>query len=264
METSNPQLWDRVWSQATKTERDRDFWQWVNRESDGVRGTKIKQYLSQHLGGLQNLKTIEVGSGPGIYSFIFACLGAQVTLLDYSPQALAIAKERFAANGLSATFLSQDALKLDPALYNQYDLAMSFGTVEHFRYPERFRMVEAHLKLVRAGGAIAVSTPNRAFILHELLKAYLQRCNKWQLGYEGAFSRNEFLNLAQKLKLHHPKIVGSAFLSDFQRYLNIYRSTQFAQRILGTTTQSKSILERSSWLDNYWGADLVLLGLKNA
>ena len=261
-ETSNPDLWNRVWSQSSQEESDREFWEWVNRESTGVRGNKIQNYICKHLGNFSNLKTIEVGSGPGIYSFIFARLGAEVTLLDYSEKALNLAKERFQANGLKATFLFQDALNLEPILSNQYDVAMSFGTVEHFRYPERLKMIETHVNLVREGGAIAVSTPNRAFVPHELLKAYLQSQNKWQLGYEGAFSRTEFFKVAHTLNLNHPELIGSAFLSDLQRYIRIYRSTNLLKKILGSVSSNTSIPEHSSWLDNFWGADLVMLGLK--
>ncbi|MGK7876195.1 MAG: class I SAM-dependent methyltransferase [Xenococcaceae cyanobacterium] len=262
-QTSNPDLWNRVWSQSSQEESDREFWEWVNRESTGVRGTKIQNYIRTHLGDLRGLKTIEVGSGPGIYSFIFARLGAQVTLLDYSDRALSLAKQRFEAAGLSATFWLQDALKLDPGLHSQYDVAMSFGTVEHFRYPQRLQMIEAHVNLVRAGGAIAVSTPNQSFFPHELLKAYLQSQNKWQLGYEGAFSRAEFFKVARTLNLIHPEVIGSAFLSDFQRYIRIYRSTNVIQKLLGEVSSTSPIPERSSWLDNFLGADLVLLGIKN-
>ena len=109
-QTSNPSLWNQVWSQSNQETS--EFWEWVERESNGVRGTKIQDYLRTYVGDIHQLKTIEVGSGLGIYSFIFARLGAEVTLLDYSKQALSLAKECFQKNGLKANFLLQDALVL--------------------------------------------------------------------------------------------------------------------------------------------------------
>ena len=262
--TSNPSLWNQLWSQSSQEKS--KFWEWVERESNGIRGTKIQNYLRAHAGNINQLKTIEVGSGLGIYSFILALLGAEVTLLDYSDQALSLAKECFQKNGLNAKFILQDALTIKNDLYGKYDVAMSFGTVEHFRYPQRLQMIETHVNLIRNGGAIVISVPNKAFFPHEVLKAYLQRKNKWELGYEGAFSRKEFFKLARRLHLSNSKLIGSAFLSDFHRYIQIYRSTHIFQKIFGSnssTSANLQIREESSCLDDYFGADLVLLGIKN-
>lgn len=259
--TSNPELWNLIWDDSVDN-HDQEFWEWVNRESDGVRGNKIQKYVQVNCTSFNGLRTIEVGSGPGIYSYIFAKLGADVTLLDYSEKALHLAKERFSAHGIPANYVFQDALKLDESLYGQYDLAMSFGTVEHFVYPERLNMIEAHLKLIRSGGSIAVSVPNQAFFLHEFLKSYLQKRGKWRLGYEGAFSRKEIYQVARQLHLKDPKVVGSAFLTDLKKYLHIYRCTAAAQQVLGPIQSTPILKERSSILDDYYGADLVLLGIK--
>ncbi|AFY43911.1 bifunctional 2-polyprenyl-6-hydroxyphenol methylase/3-demethylubiquinol 3-O-methyltransferase UbiG [Nostoc sp. PCC 7107] len=259
--TSNPYLWNQVWSQSTEKNMT-EFWQWVKRESNSIRGKKIQNYIHTCIGDIDKLKTIEVGSGLGIYSFIFATLGADVTLLDYSEQALDLAQQCFRSNNLKAKFLLQDALNLNPNIHGQYNVAMSFGTVEHFLYPERLKMIESHINLVREGGIIAISVPNIAFLPHEILKAYLQHQKKWYLGYEGAFSRHELFQLANSLKLSNLKVIGSAFLSDFQRYIQIYRSTNFAQKLFGSSVAKSQIIERASFLDNFCGADLVLLGTK--
>lgn len=261
-ETSNPELWNQIWSGSNQEEHDHDFWNWVRRESASVRNNKIRKFISDYVGDLKGLKVIEVGSGLGVYSFLFARLGADVTLMDYSEQALDLARKLFEENSLRAKFLLQDALKLNPVLYNQYDVAMSFGTVEHFKYPERLKIMETHVQLVRPGGAVVVSAPNLFFFPHEILKAYLQWQNKWGLGYEKAFHHGEFLKVARILRLKHSKIIGSAFLSDIQRYLRIYRSTSLIQKFLGLAPSTKSIQERSCWLDDLLGADLVLLGVK--
>ena len=263
-QTSNPDLWNQVWSQSSQEKS--EFWEWVERESNGIRGTKIQDYIRTHLGEIHQLKTIEVGSGLGIYSFILARLGAEVTLLDYSEKVLTLAEECFKKNGLKAKFMLQDALGIEKDVHGKYDVAMSFGTVEHFRYPQRLQMIETHINLVRNGGAIVISVPNKAFLPHEILKTYLQRKNKWELGYEGAFSRNEFLKLARQLQFSNSKLIGSAFLTDFHRYIQIYRSTNIFQNFFGSnssTSTNSPILEKSSWLDDYFGADLVLLGIKN-
>lgn len=263
-ETGNPELWNQIWSQSDHENSNSEFWEWVSRESSSVRSVKIRSYIQKHLGSLNGIKTVEVGSGLGVYSFIFARLGADVTLIDYSPLALEAAKKCFKAHNLKATFVLQDALNLNPALYGQYDVAMSFGTVEHFKYPERLQIMKAHTDLIHTGGIVVMSAPNSFFFPHEFLKSYLQRRNKWQLGYEDAFTHHEFSKVARTLNLKHTQIVGSAFLSDFQRYLRIYRSTSLFQKFLGKTSSTESIRQdRPSLFDDVFGADLVLLGMKN-
>lgn len=261
-ETSNPKLWNQVWSRSDQENYDRDFWDWVYRESSSVRNEKIKKYLTNNLGDFRGLKFIEVGSGPGVYSFLFARLGADVTLMDYSERALDLARKHFEENSLNAKYLLQDALELNPILYDQYDVAMSFGTVEHFKYPERLKMVDAHVKLIHEGGIVIVSAPNLFFFPHEFLKAYLKAQKKWYLGYEGAFDQGEFFKVAKMLNLRNSKVIGSAFISDFQRYLRIYRATSLIQKFLGPARSTKPIRDCSCSLDDLLGADLVLLGIK--
>jgi len=260
---NNAHLWDDIWSESEKDKNIEEFYAWVKRESSGIRGTKIQNYIFDNLGELQELKAIEVGSGLGVYSYILAQAGVDVTLLDYSKKAINIAKSLFQQGGLKADFLINDALSIDANLYGKYDLAISFGTVEHFQCPERLKVMEAHTKLVRKGGIVVISVPNKAFLMHEFLKAFLCFRHKWKLGYEGAFTHAELFEAAKALELSNIKIIGSAFLSDFQRYLRMYRSTRLAVKCLGEPPEKSPITERASYLDNIFGADLVLLGVKN-
>ena len=66
-----------------------------------MRGRKILAYINKHLGNSRGIKTIEVGSGLGVYSFIFALRGVEAALMDYSQEALSLAEENFIAGGLS-------------------------------------------------------------------------------------------------------------------------------------------------------------------
>ena len=47
------------------------------------------------------------------------------------------------------------------------------------------------------------------------------------------------------------------------RYIQIYRSTHIFQKFFGSNSANSQIPQKSSWLDDYFGADLVLLGIKN-
>jgi 2-polyprenyl-3-methyl-5-hydroxy-6-metoxy-1,4-benzoquinol methylase len=167
----NSQAWNKIWSAAD----DEEFWYWVRREIRGTRGRKVISYIQRHLNKLDTLNIVEVGSGVGVYSFIFAKYGARVTLLDYSQKALLLARRYFDSAGLSASFLYMDALNLNSELIAKFDVAMSFGTIEHYEYPEYFLMAKTHIELVREGGVVIISVPNRLFFPHRALKFYLQK-----------------------------------------------------------------------------------------
>lgn len=258
-EGNTPEIWGRVWD-ATD---DREFLWWVNRESHGVRAGKIFAYIREHLGDPAALRTIEVGSGAGVYSLLLARQNASVTLLDYSPQALALAEAYFSKAGLRdrCNPVLGDALRLSDDLKGRFDVALSFGTVEHFRYPERLQIAQAHVDLVKPGGVVVISVPNRMFLPHETLKLLLQRTGKWGLGYEGAFTRGELRNVATRLGLRDVKIVGSALRTDLGRYLHMVSNTRALRHVLPQRLQTDLPTEdRSSRLDDLFGADLVLLG----
>ena len=257
---NNSCIWDKIWTEA----KDEEFWWWVQHEIDGVRGNKIISYIQKRLGAINGLKTVEVGSGVGVYSFILAKHGAVVTLLDYSQKALLLARKYFESTGLSASFICMDALSLNPSLLSKFDVAMSFGTIEHFRYPERFLMAKAHTDLVRAGGVVIISVPNRLFFPHEILKFYLQKKGKWHLGYEGAFMRQELFQLGNRLGLKNIEVYGSAFICDMFRYFFIIQRTRLFQKIFRFRIKPVLIKDFSIPLDNLLGADLFLIGQKSA
>lgn len=256
---SSPYLWDESWS---RTKDDREFWRWAQRENGGVREGKIISYIEKHLGNINGLRTIEVGSGTGLYSFIFAKRGASVTLMDYSRNALLLAHKYFDSLGLPASFIQVDALNLNSDLLGKFDVAMSFGTIEHYRYQEQLIMAKAHLDLVKPGGVVIISVPNRCFFFHEFFKYYLQQKNKWHLGYEKSFTKGELLRLGKKLSLENIKIYGSAFFADTFWYLNILQQTRSFKGFFHNIYWQLPLVKFPSFLDNLFGAAIFLLGCK--
>ena len=60
-----------------------------------LRQALTQRYLAQHLGALSaNLNILDVGGGTGGYALPLAQRGHQVCLLDFSPQMLAIARQK--------------------------------------------------------------------------------------------------------------------------------------------------------------------------
>lgn len=258
MESSG--VWDEVWS---RQKDDTGFRWWLKRETNGVRGKKIISYIERYAGSIKGLKMVEAGAGSGVYSMLFAQHGAEVTLLDYSKEALMFAQRNFSFSGILASYLHTDILNLNPGLQEKFDVAFSFGTVEHFRYPQRFWAAKAHVDLVRPGGIIIISVPNILFFPHEILKILLQKKGKWHLGYEGALSRTELFRLGKKLGLNDMKIRGSAFITDIFSYLYILQKSSFLKKIFPKNFLNLTTGDIASFFDDLFGADIFLMGHKS-
>ena len=99
---------------------------------------------------VHEIRTLEVGCGGARTSVFLAKKGMNVTVTDFSPEALRLARTNFEKGGIKRFAAIQDDLlnsKLDPGAY---DVVMSFGLLEHFedlRGP--FRQMA---RLLRPGG----------------------------------------------------------------------------------------------------------------
>lgn len=70
----------------------------------------------------QNLKVLELGSGRGGLGLQLAQMGAAVTLVDFSPTAIAQARALFEQEGLAVTALVGDVTHPDLNLEGQFDI----------------------------------------------------------------------------------------------------------------------------------------------
>ena len=106
-------------------------------------------------------RVLDVACGEGYGAFILAREGArEVVGVDIAEEALAIARSRFASNGVE--FVGGDALDLSAILGNRdpFDVIVSFETVEHISDPRRF--LDGIRRLLTPGGVVILSCPNDA------------------------------------------------------------------------------------------------------
>lgn len=272
--TNNKKVWTRIWSRDFSRDENRTD---IERERQSVRWRKIRKAILKQHQTFSGLRVIEIGAGRGIYALLTALEGCSVTLLDNNKLALERAKEFFNEWERSFEGVYADAFSLPQELAGGFDIAMSFGLAEHFRYPERFQIFESHLRLLKPGGFLIVSVPNRAFIPYRVGKFLLERLHKWELGLEIPFSRRELRRIAGGLSLRNWKIIGSGVVNDTsnfwltQRLLHLPRFVweKFSERL--RSRQGKTCLslkERlryfsqnpETWADDYFGYTLTLLG----
>lgn len=144
-----------------------------------------------------NLKTIEAGCGYGKFSMLLGLSGAQVALLDYRTEVLAVALNAHRSIGLAPRTIQGDILNLPAELEGAFDLVCSFGTLEHFSGSYRQLAFQANARLVRPGGLIFLSVPNRQGIFYRIAFGLRRKLGLVPKSfYEEPFSRKELARLA--------------------------------------------------------------------
>ena len=131
MKKNTSVLWDTFWKDESSYGGQYNYK--ILQLENSVKWRRIEQKVLSNFGTFKNLKVIEIGAGTGTVSALMARKGADVTILDYSENALKSAKNVFRHNKLRAKFVNQDALSLSRKFQNKYDVSMSFGLSEHLR-----------------------------------------------------------------------------------------------------------------------------------
>src|SRR5438132_1300150 len=112
--------------------------------------------VRERLGDVAGLKVAEVGCGRGDFAIELAQRGASVTALDFSEEAVAIAKERARELETSVAFLVADAQQTGlPS--SAFDLVISCECMEHVETPARMA-AELH-RICKPGGRCLLTTP---------------------------------------------------------------------------------------------------------
>jgi len=102
----------------------------------------------------------ELGCAPGAWlAFCARRLGLAVSGCDDSSTGIQVARALLKSAGVSdAGILEADALALPSMLHGRYDLAYSFGLIEHFS--DLSGILRAHAVACRPGGVVLVTAPN--------------------------------------------------------------------------------------------------------
>jgi 2-polyprenyl-3-methyl-5-hydroxy-6-metoxy-1,4-benzoquinol methylase len=233
----------------------------------------IQQVVRRTFSGFDGLRTIELGCGEGKVSLLFSLLGAKTTLVDNSQEQLKRAKHIATHFNIDPFIVKQDLLRLPDSFNEQFDVSMSFGTVEHFFGQDRQRVFDVHRSLLRKGGLTIIWVPNRhGLIFH--LGVFLRKLFRRQISRipEKSFTRNELYQRAKAAELTELGVTGGEslvndfnnFVLDFKHLLHLPRShktfmdvqTAKAELLQGMLRNSASI---RPW-NNFLSYPLVLTG----
>ncbi len=167
------------------------------RESSST--SEVKEVLKQI--SWKSKTVLDVGCGTGFFAYSVAKKGAQVLGIDFSEEAIEIAKSQYSHNNLE--FRSIDVKKIK----EKFDVIVSNGTLEHMDDPlKTLKLFKSHLN---PKGRIIITSPNwtnpRGYILLTLLYLFKAPITLVDLHY---FTPIDFENFAKKLKM---KLVWKTF-----------------------------------------------------
>jgi len=106
-------------------------------------------------------KVLDIGGGPGRYSFYLAAKGCDATLFDLSPENIRFAGEKAVELNLPVKTVCGDARMADKNITGQFDHVLLMGPMYHLlEETDRIAAVNAALNLLKPGGIIFVSFIN--------------------------------------------------------------------------------------------------------
>lgn len=115
-----------------------------------------KRYIDRYI--KPGDRVLDAGGGPGRYSLHLASRGADVTLLDLSPENVLFAKKKAEEQGLSIETVCGDARFLDEKVKGMFDAILLMGPLYHLTAErDRVRAVQACLNKLKPGGILYVA-----------------------------------------------------------------------------------------------------------
>ena len=107
------------------------------------------------------LRILDVGCGGGLLAEPLKRLGADVTGLDASAEAIKAAKDHASVMGLDIDYRIGD-LSILPDDSDQFDVVIASEVIEHISDSQSF--IEATYKLISPGGKLIITTLNRSLL----------------------------------------------------------------------------------------------------
>jgi len=171
-----------------------------------------------------NGRIADVGGGPGRYTAELLRRGYRVTLVDFSPRAIAFAERQLADQGLSAEqLLCADACDLSALSTGSFDGALCMGPMYHIIEPaDRERALREVARVLKPGAPAIIAFLNPWGILRAGLAEFPEAFSQFDLvhalladwvqsGEQEAFTEAVFLTPPQALR--ELKEAGFAVLS---------------------------------------------------
>jgi ubiquinone/menaquinone biosynthesis C-methylase UbiE len=138
---------------------------------------------------------LDAGSGPGRFGILLAQLGARVTVLDISPQQLALARQKLTEAGALdrvEQFVEADITDLSRFPSNHFDAVICLGGALSYVCERRQQAADELMRVAKPGGTIIVSVMSILGTVLGVVRSpelpYLKEPNKRDLDMPGMAS----------------------------------------------------------------------------
>lgn len=145
-----------------------------------------------------NGRSLEVGAGEAHLSAYLAKYGYETTALDYSEEAIELAKKNFSRQAITGKFIVGDAFNL-PFEDSSFDLVFSTGLLEHYEDPSP--IVREMVRVIKPGGLFFSDIVPDKFSLLRGFKRWRRPPNGMADFFERSFTKHEIEEMLLKVKL---------------------------------------------------------------
>lgn len=173
-------------------------------------------------------KILEIGAGMGGDSVYLARAGAEVTALDFAPEALRETEKNAQKEGIKINTIQADAHKI-PFPDATFDIVFHQGFLEHFSNP--LELLLEQVRVLKKGGYLVVDVPQR-YTTYTLKKHILMLQGKWFTGWEREFSIGELEKLIRCAGMVPRRAYGWGYYGKLYnlRHLNLGKLYEFFWR----------------------------------
>ena len=158
-------------------------------------------------------KVLDIGCGGGILSESMAVKGAEVTGIDLSSKALAVARLHLMESGNSVEYLEVSAEQLAEQSPASFDVVSCMEMLEHV--PNPASTIAACAALVKPGGHVFFSTINRnlkAYLLAVIGAEYvLKMLPKGTHDYAKFIKPSELTRWSKSVALEPSELIGLSY-----------------------------------------------------
>ncbi len=242
----NKNLWDIEWQNIENTISKRSVFYLIDK-------IKLEYILPLLEDKNREIKILEIGCGSARLSCFMASCGYNVFGLDFSKNALIVAKTNFYLTNNIAEFMMGDVKNL-PFKNNSYDVVISTGLLEHFREPQI--VVDEMVRVLKDGGLFFSDIVPKKFSLLKSLDFLVKLLFwiKWQKDnyYEKKLNKTDIEYILKTANLQKINVFAGGVVPP---------SIFFSKRIPVSEEIKGKLLSQikpiSKWLDNTIIAELI-------
>ncbi|NMC36396.1 methyltransferase domain-containing protein [Candidatus Beckwithbacteria bacterium] len=157
---------------------------------------RIEVIFKDFLGktNLAQKKLLDAGCGTGLFTKEALARKAKVTSIDIASKLVKLTKNK----NPKTTALTASLLKL-PFENNHFDIVICSDVIEHTKDP--YRATKELIRVLKPGGYLALTVPNRSFWYFSVILANLLGIRKYS-GYENWVYYKQYQNFLIKNKLN--------------------------------------------------------------